>query len=879
MGFHYSKYLGWWKKLIDLSRSEMFQGLSRVNQARLLGSLEKMTVPEATTIFQDGDPGDSMYIIEQGQVQIYTLLADGKKHPLALLREGDIFGEMALLTGQPRSAAAEVQSDAILYRLQTEKFQEFLDQNQVISSSLLKLLCQRLGQTNDTMRESLDQRLTNARKWLDGLDTAKRKAILFLLQLPNPLHHKSLICAYVDDEGLPQWLDSTDEIEPFLKLSNSKAIRDKLTAQLLPADHHLEISRFLDFAASYYIENGEPQQALQIYIYHDDWEHAVSLYLSHIDEFGNLGEEEQNEWMEDFRGCPLSLLKQHVEFAAVYFTYFQTHHPETALKQIEDLLHDPEGLSHHQLADLYRWAADCCEQLDIKQKALEYLNMAKRMNEQKTSAEMQQTHFYIERSNLESAQNQAKAKKARQPFQRNLVAASVSIVGSLTALLWFGWLSEPIAGLSPQAMWFIGITVAAVIFWIVDWIPDYIVALFMGLGWVLAGITTTEGSLVGYASPAWLFMIFIFGLSIALTKTGLLYRMSLWTLKLFPKNYAGQLLGIAASGILISPLIPSATAKAALSAPIAKNIAEAMGFRDGSRGSAGLGLAAMIFHGFLFPFFLTSSFLNILALGIVDREVSWLSWLFYGLPALLIFCTGMYVFILLFYKPDVTPKKLPVELIQQQLAVMGKLTGKEKITILLTIGSVLLLMTQGLHGLETTWIMLLSFAFLILSGVLTTQNLKSDIEWGFLIFIGMTFSFAEVATQVGVVDKMGEAIIQVMNPFLDTPVLFLLAIAVITLCTSFFIKDDPALILLAVALSPLAVAANIDPWVIVFTILVTLSPFFFPYQSSTYLSAYYSSEGKAFTHRQAKSLSIAFAIIGILAILLSIPFWRWLGLL
>lgn len=61
-------------------------------------------------IFLEGEPGVGMYIIQKGTVKIYKMLPDGNDKELALLKDGDFFGELALLDESPRIANTELQS-------------------------------------------------------------------------------------------------------------------------------------------------------------------------------------------------------------------------------------------------------------------------------------------------------------------------------------------------------------------------------------------------------------------------------------------------------------------------------------------------------------------------------------------------------------------------------------------------------------------------------------------------------------------------------------------------------------------------------------------------------------------------------------------------
>jgi di/tricarboxylate transporter len=185
-------------------------------------------------------------------------------------------------------------------------------------------------------------------------------------------------------------------------------------------------------------------------------------------------------------------------------------------------------------------------------------------------------------------------------------------------------------------MIFIGVAIAAVILWVVNVIPDYIVALGMLMYWIVGGLLEPSIAFSGFASTTWFYMIFIMALSAAIIKSGILFRFALYALKWFPAQYRGQLWGTVVGGLLLNPLIPSSSAKVTLGVPIAQTLSESMGFAENSRGAAGLGLAAMLFYGFTAPFVLTGSYTNMMAFGLVSFNglgITWLQWFLYALPA------------------------------------------------------------------------------------------------------------------------------------------------------------------------------------------------------------------------------------------------------
>src|SRR5687767_11823345 len=92
--------------LADTIRSiPIFSGLSREDIAKVLGKMEEQTFGAGSTVFHQGDTGDACYVIQSGAVQVVLENANGKSEAIAVLGPQDWFGEMALLSGEPRSAS------------------------------------------------------------------------------------------------------------------------------------------------------------------------------------------------------------------------------------------------------------------------------------------------------------------------------------------------------------------------------------------------------------------------------------------------------------------------------------------------------------------------------------------------------------------------------------------------------------------------------------------------------------------------------------------------------------------------------------------------------------------------------------------------------
>lgn len=131
-----------------LSRASLFSSLDESDLKRLAGLLKPKEYPEGEIVFHQGDFGDSLYFIRRGEVDVFIRNQEGAESILSHLREGDLFGEMALLTGSPRSASVRVSLDALLLVLHKNDFDMLLKEHPRLSLLFSKILVERIQTVN-----------------------------------------------------------------------------------------------------------------------------------------------------------------------------------------------------------------------------------------------------------------------------------------------------------------------------------------------------------------------------------------------------------------------------------------------------------------------------------------------------------------------------------------------------------------------------------------------------------------------------------------------------------------------------------------------------------------------------------------------------------
>lgn len=136
-----------------LLTSPFFRPMRPEELDEILGLATELRVAKGSSIFGKGDPGNSMMAVLAGRVRIGNVSPDGKEVMLNVIRQGEIFGEIALLDGKPRSADATALEDSVLLVIERRHFMPFLLRHDDLVERLLVVLCDRLRRTSLALEE------------------------------------------------------------------------------------------------------------------------------------------------------------------------------------------------------------------------------------------------------------------------------------------------------------------------------------------------------------------------------------------------------------------------------------------------------------------------------------------------------------------------------------------------------------------------------------------------------------------------------------------------------------------------------------------------------------------------------------------------------
>jgi CRP/FNR family cyclic AMP-dependent transcriptional regulator len=142
-------------KLALLRGHPLFGAIAPELLARLSSYATTRAVRRGDTIFSKGDPGNSLYAVCAGTVKISVPSADGKDAVFNLVGEGEIFGEIALLDGRPRTADATAMTDCELMMIERRDFLDLVRSQPDIALKLMEVLCARLRHTSEQVEDVL----------------------------------------------------------------------------------------------------------------------------------------------------------------------------------------------------------------------------------------------------------------------------------------------------------------------------------------------------------------------------------------------------------------------------------------------------------------------------------------------------------------------------------------------------------------------------------------------------------------------------------------------------------------------------------------------------------------------------------------------------
>ncbi|HBT95447.1 MAG TPA: hypothetical protein DEB24_04880 [Coriobacteriia bacterium] len=471
--------------------------------------------------------------------------------------------------------------------------------------------------------------------------------------------------------------------------------------------------------------------------------------------------------------------------------------------------------------------------------------------------------------------------------ESSLIITVLKIVIPLLIGIGIAFITPP-EGLERPAMIYMGIFVCTIIWLVLDVIADYIAVILALSAFVVFNVTDLKTAFAPFAdSSVWL-VIGAFAISAVIAKCGLLKRVAFSILKLFPENYTGQITALFTTGLIISPMIPSLTAKAAILAPFANAASKALGYAKSSKAAAGMFCATWIAAGILGCAFLSGAVPVFTILGFLSPEAqaewTWIQWFLAALVWLIVILLGSFAAVLVLYNPkkDKAAEAMAIEkgFAKKQLADLGPMTRDEKLAaVFLTLALLGWIFGKQIGINSAIWALII-MGLMAIFGLMTPKDFTTRISWTTVFFIGGVFSLAAMITKLSINTWLAGILSPVIGPLAANPFIFVAVIVIATyLIRLVIISQTATTAIFFAALGGICIAAGIDPWVMLFTCYMSTLVWHFSFTNTTYVAAIGSTNGEMVEHKDTLPMNFAYMGINLVACLASVPVWQLMGML
>jgi CRP/FNR family transcriptional regulator, cyclic AMP receptor protein len=138
-----------------LARSELFSTLDEDALTVIVKSVRPCSFQRNELVFAEGDPGHELYLVRTGRIAIANKSIDGRESLMALMEEGDLFGEMSFFDGEGRSAQARALEPSELLAVPFAPIREVLQDRPSLLWGVVALLSRRLRTTDAALADSM----------------------------------------------------------------------------------------------------------------------------------------------------------------------------------------------------------------------------------------------------------------------------------------------------------------------------------------------------------------------------------------------------------------------------------------------------------------------------------------------------------------------------------------------------------------------------------------------------------------------------------------------------------------------------------------------------------------------------------------------------
>jgi len=258
-----------------------------------------------------------------------------------------------------------------------------------------------------------------------------------------------------------------------------------------------------------------------------------------------------------------------------------------------------------------------------------------------------------------------------------------------------------------------------------------------------------------------------------------------------------------------------------------------------------------------------------------------LTWMGYAQaigPPTIVLCLLVLIANPLVLRPE-KPLDAPRSFARDRLRNLGGFKTDELVTALVVVASIVYWTTDRYHHLPSFLIGMFAVAVFALAGILKDPEIATGVSWPLLLFVGGVFGLANIIQEYKIADWLAGFVVPVAGQ-LTSSLLVLSFIVAFAMFALRFIDPSSfiAISVLFLALVDVTTAAHISPLVLMASVLLASVPFWLPYQNFWLAMGDGLTSSQAFTARQRLMLATTYAVCVLVALAISLIYWKVAGI-
>lgn len=427
---------------------------------------------------------------------------------------------------------------------------------------------------------------------------------------------------------------------------------------------------------------------------------------------------------------------------------------------------------------------------------------------------------------------------------------------------------------------FLCVVSCASVMWAFSLLPELVPMFFIILATALLSLVNPRVILSGFSSSTFVTLLGISSLTVAIMQSGALKRFILYFMQTtsFQKLNAVFFL----SGLLISPFLPSIINRCQLLSALLYDISSSVKISPHTKPFLRLFTNGFFSTTLFASSFLTASLMNFIIFSVLPlqeqqafQSAGWLV----ATATLTIFLLVSYAAVFFYSFRSKEEVVINTKRITENLEQMGSIKKSEKFTAGCVLALFIGMLTVDYHHIPQSWLCFSILFLLLVLNHVNLSDLQRNIDWSFILFLCSLVSLSQAFKDLKLDVWLYQGLISYFpQMFLNRWTLFSTMIG-ITLVLRFFLPIGAAVALLIPSAVSIALQVGISAWPLCFTILFIADIWFFPYQC-TFYRIYKSSFSQSFSNEpKFLMLNVIMNILKIVAILISLPYWKYLSLI